>query len=65
MRHSIGGIGGHLRHRSESVKSTPESSPQNSAGRSWFGIGNRSSTDEAMEPAGDDTTVVEPDQGNG
>lgn len=50
MRHSLGGIGGHLRNRSESLKS------------------NRSSTDEQRGPGdipdGDDTTVVEPDQGN-
>lgn len=28
-------------------------------------LGNRSSTEEAREPVEDDTTVVEPDQGNG
>ena len=29
------------------------------------GIGNRSSTDASREAAGEDETVVEPDQGNG
>ena len=69
MRHSLGGIGGHLRNRSESLKSASRPSRSLRESKSYTDTGNRSSIDEQRGsgdiPDGDDTTVVEPDQGNG
>jgi hypothetical protein len=65
----LGGIGGHLRNRSESLKSASCPSRSLRESESYTDTGNRSSIDEQRGPGdipdGDDTTVVEPDQGNG
>lgn len=60
MRHSIAG---HLRGRSESIKS--KYYEEGEVDKWLTKLKGRSSTEEQRDAAEDDTTVVEPDQNNG